>query len=89
MNPDYQVTIRYQEQKNQKKGWWYLYYHTPNGPRPVLTQRQDPKRYRRLYSALKWAANKRPGYIVKIEVRCYSGILRQNQRGKGKEPEPE
>ena len=76
---NFEISICYQPE-DQQQGWWNIYSHTPDGLQQFKTQRNGPKRYRRLHDALKWSAKQCPGYDVKIEIKCYSGVLQQNRR---------
>jgi len=75
---NYIVTLRFKKDKTApSKGWWLLFYHTPEGAIPFKTQRNTHKKFRHLYGAMKWISEHRPGYTVNIEMLCYSGTLKQ------------
>ena len=85
-NEEYKITLRFEKDKSgPSKGWWLLFYHTPEGIVPFRTQRNTHKKFRQFYDAMKWIAEHRPGYTVNIEMLCYSGSLIQT-RNSSQEP---
>ena len=64
------------EEGKTKRGFTF-YQPSPQGLKPVLSQRKRPLRFQRLDLALRRIKQDFPGYDVRIFVEGYEGILRQ------------